>query len=95
MFGNVYGLDLGTYEIKVYDKKNNSIWKEKNAIAIANEKEIFSIGDAAYAMYEKAPESINVIFPVVAGVIADYNILQKMIFDFLETKFTCLVRSTS
>mgnify|MGYP003549755977 CR=1 FL=1 len=21
MFGNVYGLDLGTYEIKVYDKK--------------------------------------------------------------------------
>ena len=21
MFGNIYGLDLGTYEIKVYDKK--------------------------------------------------------------------------
>ena len=29
MFGNIYGLDLGTYEIKVYDKKKNTVWKEK------------------------------------------------------------------
>ena len=34
MFGNTYGLDLGTYEIKVYDKKANTIWKEKNAILV-------------------------------------------------------------
>ena len=27
MFGNVYGLDLGTYEIKVYDKKQDLIEK--------------------------------------------------------------------
>ena len=40
MFGNIYGLDLGTYEIKVYDKKSNSIWKEKNTIAIKDKKEI-------------------------------------------------------
>ena len=24
-------------------------------------------------MYEKAPENINVTFPVISGVIADYN----------------------
>ena len=40
MFGNVYGLDLGTYEIKVYDKKLDSVWKEKNAVAVANKKTI-------------------------------------------------------
>ena len=34
MLGNIYGLDLGTYEIKVYDKKKDTIWTEKNAIAI-------------------------------------------------------------
>ena len=50
MFGNIYGLDLGTYEIKVYDKKKNTVWKEKNVIAIANEEEIFSVGDEAYEM---------------------------------------------
>jgi len=37
-------------------------------------------------MYEKAPETINVTFPVSTGVIADYNFLQTMIFDYLETK---------
>ena len=41
MFGNIYGLDLGTYEIKVYDKKLDSVWKEKNTIAIKNKREIF------------------------------------------------------
>ena len=34
MLRNIYGLDLGTYEIKVYDKKQNTIWKEKNVVAI-------------------------------------------------------------
>lgn len=38
MARNVYGLDLGSYEIKVYDKKKDTIWKEKNVIAIANKK---------------------------------------------------------
>jgi rod shape-determining protein MreB len=45
MFGNVYGLDLGTYEIKVYDKKKDTVWKEKNAIAIADESDLEIISD--------------------------------------------------
>ena len=84
MGSNVYGIDLGTNNLKVFCKSNGKILIEKNTIALINKNEIYAYGDSAYAMYEKAPESINVIFPVVAGVIADYNILQKMIFDFLE-----------
>ena len=40
MARNIYGLDLGTYEIKVYDKKQDNTWKEKNVIAIVDGKEI-------------------------------------------------------
>lgn len=29
MFGNIYGLDLGTYEIKVYDKKKMPYGEKK------------------------------------------------------------------
>ena len=29
MFGNIYGLDLGTYEIKVYDKKKEHSMERK------------------------------------------------------------------
>ncbi|MEE1029113.1 MAG: rod shape-determining protein [Agathobacter sp.] len=93
MGNNVYGIDLGTNNLKVFCKSNGKILKEKNTIALINKNEIYAYGDAAYAMYEKAPESINVIFPVVAGVIADYNILQKMIFEFLETKMKAHVKN--
>ena len=86
MNNNVYGIDLGTSNFKIFCKSNGKIMKEKNTIAVINKNEIYAYGDAAYAMYEKAPESINVAFPVVEGVIADYNFLQRMIFDFLESK---------
>ena len=52
MARNIYGLDLGTYEIKVYDKKQDNTWKEKNVIAIVDGKEILAVGDEAYAMFE-------------------------------------------
>lgn len=86
MSNNVYGIDLGTCNFKVFSKATGKVYKEKNAVAIVNKKEIYAYGDDAYAMYEKAPESINVIFPVVCGVIADFNFLQTMIFEYIEKR---------
>ena len=71
MNNNVYGIDLGTCNFKVFCKATGKILKEKNTVAIINKNEIYAYGDTAYAMYEKAPESIQVVFPVVSGVIAD------------------------
>ena len=62
MTNNVYGIDLGTCNMKVYCKSTNKILNEKNTIALVNKDEIYAYGDAAYAMYEKAPETINVTF---------------------------------
>lgn len=84
MFGNIYGLDLGTYEIKVYDKKKNAIWREKNTIAIANEDEIFSVGDEAYEMFEKAPDNIEVVFPMKEGVISHFYDMQYLLNNLLK-----------
>ena len=94
MNNNVYGIDLGTCNFKIFCKSNGKILKEKNTIAIINKNQIYAYGDAAYAMYEKAPEAIQVSFPVVCGVIADYNFLQAMIFDFLETKMKTKVKNS-
>ena len=33
---NVYGIDLGTSTVKIYDLKKDTITKEKNMIAIRN-----------------------------------------------------------
>lgn len=84
MNSNVYGIDLGTCNMKIYCKATNKILNEKDTIALVNKNQIYAYGDAAYAMYEKAPESINVIFPVCSGVIADFDILQNMLQAFLE-----------
>ena len=82
--GNMYGLDLGTYEIKVYDKKFDRIWKEKNTIAIKNEKEIFAVGDIAYEMYEKVPLNIEVTFPMKEGVISRFYDMQYLLQNLIK-----------
>lgn len=93
MNNNVYGVDLGTCNFKVFCKANGKILKEKNTIAIVNKNQIYAYGDKAYAMYEKAPETINVIFPVEAGVIADFQFIQTMLFEYLEEKIKGKVRN--
>ncbi len=81
---NSYGVDLGTCNLKVYNRQSGKIIREKNAIAIVNRDELYAYGNEAYSMYEKAPEAIRVSFPVSGGVIGDYNHLQIMIQDLLE-----------
>lgn len=86
MAGNIYGLDLGTYEIKVYDERKDEIWKEKSAIATKNQTEIFAVGDEAYAMYEKAPQNIEVLFPMQGGVIARFCDMQNLLENLLRKR---------
>lgn len=81
---NIYGVDLGTCNLKIYNKHTNKITKQKNTISIINKNQLYAYGDNAYAMYEKAPESIQVSFPIIGGVIADYNNMQVMIQEILE-----------
>ena len=85
MFGNIYGLDLGTYEIKVFDKKQDKICRERDVIAIKNKKNIFAIGDKAYEMYEKAPDDIEVVFPMKSGVFARFDNMQTLLGTLLRT----------
>ena len=86
MAGNIYGLDLGTYEIKVYDERKDEIWKEKSVIATKNQTEIFAVGDEAYAMYEKAPQNIEVLFPMQGGVIARFCDMQNLLENLLRKR---------
>lgn len=85
MARNIYGLDLGTYEIKIFDKKKVRIWREKNVIAMKDKKYIFSVGNEAYKMYEKAPENIEILFPMKNGVIARFDDMQYLLGSLLKT----------
>ena len=84
MARNIYGLDLGSYEIKVYDKKKDTIWKEKDALALTDKKEIFAVGDEAYEMYEKTPPFLDVVFPMKQGVISRFTDMQFLLQNLLK-----------
>lgn len=84
MFRNIYGLDLGTYEIKVFDKKRDYIWKEKNVIARKDKEFLYAAGDEAWVMFEKAPENIEIQFPMQGGAIAQFNDMQCLLETLLK-----------
>lgn len=83
MGSNVYGIDLGTCNIKIYSKNEDGIMIEKNMIAIENKKNIFAYGDSAYEMYEKAPSNIQISYPLNNGVIADIRDMEVLIKYFI------------
>jgi len=84
MARNTYGLDLGSYEIKVYDKKQDVAWREKSVIAIKDKRDVFAVGDEAYQMYEKTPDSIEILFPMKAGVISGMTDMQVLLQNLLK-----------
>ena len=81
---NIYGVDIGTSNFKMCCKDKEDILNEKNIIAIANKKDLLAFGDEAYEMYEKAPENIEVSFPVKFGVIADIENMQTLLLSFFN-----------
>ncbi len=83
MANNVYGIDLGTSNIKIYSKNDDKILVEKNMIAIENKRTLFAYGDSAFDMYEKAPGNIQVSFPLSYGVIAEIKNMETLIKYFI------------
>lgn len=83
MGNNSYGIDLGTSNIKIYDKNTDNIMIEKNMIAIENKNTLFAYGNSAFEMYEKAPGNIHISYPLSNGVIADIKNMETLIKYFI------------
>ncbi len=84
MANSAFGIDLGTGNIKIYNRADNSILNEKNMIAIENKNVLFAYGDDAFEMYEKAPSNIHITYPVNNGVIADIKNMQTLLKCFIN-----------
>ena len=80
---NAFGIDLGTNNIKIYSKNDDSILVEKNMIAVENKNTLFAYGDSAFEMYEKAPSNIRISYPLSNGVIADIKNMETLVRYFI------------
>ena len=81
---NTFGIDLGTSNIKIYSRADDSILVEKNMIAIENKNTLFAYGDSAFEMYEKAPSNIHISYPLSNGVIADIKNMELLVKYFIS-----------
>lgn len=81
---NAFGIDLGTNNIKIYNRADDEVFVEKNMIAIENKKTLFAYGDSAFEMYEKAPSNISISYPLSNGVIADIQNMETLIKYYMS-----------
>ena len=84
MANNVFGIDLGTNNIKIYSRTDDHIIVEKNMIAIENKDTLFAYGNSAFEMYEKAPSNIHISYPLSNGVIADIKNMETLVKYFVN-----------
>jgi rod shape-determining protein MreB len=79
LFSKDLGIDLGTMCTRVV-VGNTVVLEEPTMVAIAvDEQKIVSIGQEAQEMFGRVPESIEVTSPMHNGVIADYEITEKLL----------------
>jgi len=81
---SAFGIDLGTSNIKIYNRADDSIMVEKNMIAIENKNTLFAYGNSAFDMYEKAPGNIHISYPLCNGVIADIKNMETLVRYFIS-----------
>ena len=94
MFSTDLSIDLGTANTLIYVKERGIILDEQSVVAIRmhnGQKSIEAVGKEAKRMLGRTPGNIQAIRPLKDGVIADFQVTEKMLQHFIakvhETKF--------
>ncbi|ENF1432937.1 rod shape-determining protein [Campylobacter coli] len=88
-FSSDMGIDLGTANTLVLVKDKGIVLNEPSVVAVERERygsraKILAVGKEAKDMVGKTPGNIEAIRPMKDGVIADFDMTEKMIRYFIE-----------
>ena len=88
LFSNDLSIDLGTANTLVIAKGQGIIINEPSVVAVKTERygqqRVLAVGHEAKEMVGKTPGNIKAIRPMKDGVIADFDMTEKMIRKFIE-----------
>lgn len=89
LFSNDLAIDLGTANTLIYVKGQGIICNEPSVVAVQNEsstgkRRVLAVGAEAKMMLGRTPESISAIRPIKDGVIADFEMTERMLRDFIR-----------
>lgn len=84
-FSHDIGIDLGTASTLVYVKGKGITISEPSVVAInTRNDQIVAVGGDAKNMLGKSPHHIEVIRPLVSGVVSDFEVTEKMLKHFID-----------
>jgi rod shape-determining protein MreB len=87
LFSTDMAIDLGTANTLVYVKGKGVILNEPSVVAYHvkdGQKKVLAVGEEAKLMLGRTPGSIEAIRPMREGVIADFDVAEAMIKEFIR-----------
>jgi rod shape-determining protein MreB len=85
MLSNDIGIDLGTANTLVCVRGTGIVLNEPSVVAVERaSRKVLAIGAAAKEMLGRTPGEIEAIRPLKDGVIADFEITEKLLSDFIK-----------
>jgi rod shape-determining protein MreB len=87
LFSNDLSIDLGTANTLIYVREEGIVLDEPSVVAIRvhnGQKTIEAVGSDAKRMLGRTPGNITAIRPMKDGVIADFQVTEKMLQHFIS-----------
>jgi rod shape-determining protein MreB and related proteins len=90
LFSNDLSIDLGTANTLIYVHGKGIVLNEPSVVAVRksggapNQRTIAAVGVEAKRMLGRTPEHIDAIRPMKDGVIADFDVTEKMLQHFIH-----------
>lgn len=87
MFSSDLSIDLGTANTLIYMRDKGIVLNEPSVVAIrlqGHQKSVAAVGTEAKRMLGRTPANIQAIRPMKDGVIADFEVTEKMLQYFIK-----------
>ncbi len=87
LFSSDLSIDLGTANTLIYVRDRGIVLNEPSVVAIRthmNQKSVVAVGADAKRMLGRTPGNITAIRPLKDGVIADFQVTEKMLQHFIN-----------
>ncbi|OXM87678.1 rod shape-determining protein [Paenibacillus rigui] len=84
-FDKLYGIDLGTSNTVIYEKGKGIVLNEPSVVATnLDTGELLAVGAEAQAMIGRAPDHVDISYPLTNGVIANFDKTSSMLQHFIK-----------
>lgn len=77
-------IDLGTANTLIYQRDQGIVLNEPSIVALNPAGKIIAVGQEAQMMHEKTHKNIKTVRPLKGGVIADFDIAEKMMREMIR-----------